>query len=1004
VVAQRVTSSRFVGRQRELADLQRTLSGEDADGLPALFFIAGESGVGKTRLLRELIALAEASGARAIGGACVELGEDELPYAPLVGALRPLQRSCEPVLDELSAGTRSELARLNPEIGDPSTEPEAERGEAQRRLFDAFLELTDRLADERPVLLWIEDIHWADRSTRSFLRFLAASLTQERVVVVATYRADELHRRHPLRPVIGELERTPRARRIELERFDRGELADQLADILGTAPQPEVVERLFGRSEGNPLFTEELIAAGVDGRGSLPPSLREALLLRVERLSDESQRLLRALAVANRGREPLLAEAIGADQATVAAAMREALEAQIVVPLDAERFGFRHALLREVLYDDLLPGERSQLHLAHAEALECVGTEGDPAWTATGIAHHYYAAGDQPKALRSAVEASTAVRKLHAYGEAAGLLDRAIELWPRVPDAEELTGIDKGELLLRAARAHYLAGEDAVGVGLYEDAVEALGDDADPERLASALTALATCQWTLGQAERSRATQARGLALLPDDASSPARARLLAQQVRFLLLQGRFREVVEAAPVALAAVEELDLQSTRAGILSRLGCALYALGREEEGRARMLESIEIAESTGYSDDLAMAYMNFADSLHLNGHIDQARETAEQGIAKVADNTKISSGGSTRSMNFIHLSLAEIYYDLGEFDRAEAEVAATGKGNQGVGRAHAKLRSAQLDLARGREDAAAEAITHADSMLSEALEPQYIALLATLHAEFEVRRGDLDAARAAVDRGIDRIQFCSEDVARIARCSTAGLTVEAERAVRARDLGDDEAERDAADRAGALIELVRAAVEDAEGPVELATLAAAEAEYARGQGDDDPELWATAVREWQRLERPYEAARARWRQAQAHLARGDRDSAAAALAESAAGAKRLGAHWLEREIEGLATRARLSVAGPVERADAEPTPAATTPFGLTPRELQVLELVAAGATNREIGERLFMAEKTASVHVSRILSKLDVRGRTEAAAVAHRHGIVAGDSGEEAGPG
>jgi len=993
-VAQRVTSSRFVGRQRELADLQRTLAAEDGAELPALFFVAGESGVGKTRLLHELIAQAEADGARVIGGACVELGEDELPYAPLVGALRPLQRSCEPVLDELSAGTRSQLARLNPEIGDPSAEPESERGEAQRRLFDAFLELTDRLADERPVLLWIEDIHWADRSTRSFLRFLAASLTEERVVVVATYRADELHRRHPLRPLLAELERSPRARRIELERFDRAELADQLADILGAAPQADVVERLFGRSGGNPLFTEELIAAGVDGRGSLPPSLREALLLRVERLSEDTQRLLRALAVSNRAREELLAEALGSDQAAVAAAMREALEAQIVVPIDSGRFGFRHALLREVLYDDLLPGERSQLHLAHAQALERVGAEGDPAWTATGIAHHYYAAGDQPQALQAALRASTAVRKLHAYGEAAGLLDRATELWPRVPNAEELTGIDRGELLVRAARAHYMFGEDSVGAALYEDAIEALGPDADPERLAAALTALATCQWTLGQAERSRETQSRGLSLLGTDDRSPARARLLAQQVRFLLLQGRFREVVEAAPEALAAAEALDLDSTRAGILSRLGCALFALGREEEGRARMLESIEIAESTGFTDDLAMAYMNFADSLHLSGHIEQARETAEQGIARVADRTEISSGGSTRAMNFIHLSLAEIYFDLGELDRAEAELRATGKGSQGVGRAHANLRRAQLDLARGREDDAAEALSRAEDLLREALEPPYIALLAGLQAELEVRRGDLDAARAAVDRGIDRIQFCSEDVARIALCATAGIGVEAERAVRARDLGDDEAERDAADRAHALMELVRAAVEDAEGPVELATLAVAEAEYSRGAGEDDPELWAAAVREWQRLERPYEAARARWRQAQAHLARGDRDSATTALAESSAGAKRLGAHWLSNEIEGLATRARLNLSGPVERPAADDEPAEAVPFGLTPRELQVLELVASGATNREIGERLFMAEKTASVHVSRILSKLDVRGRTEAAAVAHRHGIGA----------
>ena len=269
-----------------------------------------------------------------IGGTCIELGEGELPYAPLVAALRPLHRTCEPILDQLAEGTRSELARLNPELGAPSVEPEAERGEAQRRLFDAFLELVSRLGEERPVLLWIEDIHWADSSTRSFLRFLAASLSEERAVVVATYRPDELHRRHPLRPVLAELERASRARRIELERFDRGELSDQLADILGEQPEDAVVGRLHERTGGNPLFTEELLAAGVDGRGSLPPSLREALLVRVERLSPLSQRTLRLLAVAGRADQELLAGAGSADPGELSPALREAVEAQIVVALD----------------------------------------------------------------------------------------------------------------------------------------------------------------------------------------------------------------------------------------------------------------------------------------------------------------------------------------------------------------------------------------------------------------------------------------------------------------------------------------------------------------------------------------------------------------------------------------------------------------------------------------------------------------------------------------------
>jgi ATP/maltotriose-dependent transcriptional regulator MalT len=991
-VAQRVSSSRFVGRAGELEQLRHALDG-DGGALPALFFLAGESGVGKTRLLRELIGEAERDGARVLGGSCIELGVDELPYAPLVAALRPLHRTCEPALDRLSPATRGQLARLSPEIGEPSTEPQGERGEAQRRLFDAFLELISVLGEESPVLLWIEDIHWADSSTRSFLRFLAASLTEERVLVVATYRADELHRRHPLRPLLAELERSPRARRIDLERFDRDELADQLTDIVGSSPEPEVVERLYGRSDGNPLFTEELLAAGLDGRGSLPPSLREALLLRAERLSKPCQQLLRPLAVAGRADEGVLASATGMDPATLSDALREAMDAQIVV-LEGERFGFRHALLREVLYDDLLPGERAELHLAMAAALSGADGGGSSAWSATAVAHHYHAAGDQPRALRAALDASRAVRSLHAYGESASLLDRALALWPRVENAEEVSGLDEGRLLTIAARVHYLAGDDAVAEALYERAIEAIGPDADPERLASVLATLASSQWSLGRAERSRETQARGLELLPADSDSPARARLLAQHVRFLLLQGRFREVCEAAPGAIETTARLGMDSARAGILNRYGAALFSLGREEEGRERMRESIEIAERTGFTDDLATAYLNFADSLHIVGRAEEARDVAETGVERVEGNIALSEGGSIRSMRFIRINLAEMNFDLGDWDRAEAELRAAGYSNQGTGGAHALLRTAQLALARDRTDEAAESLERADELLRDALEPQYISLLTALQAELALRQGEPERARRAVDRGIDRIQFCSEDAVRIALSAAAGLTVEAEVAQRARDLGSEESEREALARANRFAEVIRAATEEDERPVECALLAFAEAEHARARGEDDARLWAEAADRWHQLQRPYPEAIARWRQAQASLVRADRERARAPLAQADEIAGRLGAIWLKGEIDGLATRARLApLRVATESADEAPE-AEEAPFGLTPRELQVLELVSQGATNREIGERLYMAEKTASVHVSRILAKLDVRGRTEAAAVAHRHGIGA----------
>ncbi len=992
-MAERVSSSRFVGREAELDELGRALSGEDLEAVPALFYVAGESGVGKTRLLREVIARAEENGAAVIGGSCIELGDDELPYAPLVAALRPLQRAGSPVLDELSSSARAELARLNPAIGEPSTEPETERGEAQRRLFDAFLELISRLGAERPALLWIEDIHWADHSTRSFLRFLAGSLRTERVVVVATYRADELHRRHPLRPLLVELERPERARRVELPRFDLDELTCQLTDILGTEPERVVVERLYGRSEGNPLFTEELLAAGIDGRGSLPPSLREALLLRVERLSEPCRRLLRLLAIAGRADEALLAEAACVEPAELSTALREAIDSHIVI-VEGERFAFRHALLREVIYDDLLPGERADIHLKLAAGLETRARSDGSTFAATAVAHHYHAAGDQPQALTAALAAADAVRGLHAYGEAAALMDRAVELWPRVDDPEQLTGLDRGTLLERAARIHFLAGDDSVAEAIYRQAVEAIEADGDNERLASVLGRLAAAQWALGKAELSRETQRRGLELLEGDEDSPARARLLAQRVRFFLLQGRYESVVEAAPDAIAATARLNLDSERSGVLNRYGCALFSLGREEEARERLLEAIAIAERTGTSDDLATAYLNFADALHVAGLSSESRQVAEKGVRRIHE----TADGSIRSMRFIRLNLAEVYFDLGEWGLAEAELREAQAGEtEGVGAAHAHLRTTQLALARGENEQAREALDIAERLLKDALEPQYIAVLATLRAELDVRDGELGCARAAIDSGIERMLFCSDDGTRLALVAAEGVAVEAEIAERARDLGDSEAERKALSRADRFLEMVAAATEDGERRVERALLAATEAQHARVANADDPALWAAAASAWERLERPYPQAIALWRQAQAALARADRAAAAPPLAHASALAGELGAAWLAGETDGLAARARLSLEEPASSNGGGAGPAEQeeeTPFGLTRRELQVLELVASGATNREIGEQLYMAEKTASVHVSRILAKLGVRGRTEAAAVAHRHGIGA----------
>ncbi|MDE3133892.1 MAG: AAA family ATPase, partial [Acidobacteriota bacterium] len=262
----RLTSTRFVGRQSQLAELELAYR-EALEGTPRLLLIAGDSGVGKTRLLTE--ARDALDGAQVLFGQCVEQGELELPYAPLLGALRPLVRDHDPLLDELGAGNRAHLASLLPTLGPPAP-GDGGGADGQMRLFESLLELLHLLSARQPLVLVLEDMHWADRSTRAFAAFLARSLVGERTLVLLSYRSDELHRKHPLRPLLAELARLDSARLIELEPFDREELAEALADILGQAPDDDLIDRLLTRTDGNPLYVEELLAAALDGRGATP--------------------------------------------------------------------------------------------------------------------------------------------------------------------------------------------------------------------------------------------------------------------------------------------------------------------------------------------------------------------------------------------------------------------------------------------------------------------------------------------------------------------------------------------------------------------------------------------------------------------------------------------------------------------------------------------------------------------------------------------------------------
>jgi ATP/maltotriose-dependent transcriptional regulator MalT len=995
-MASRVSSTRIIGRTAELAELEAALS-DAAAGHPSLAFVAGESGVGKTRLIAELERrAAERPGARVVGGDCVELVEGELPYAPLVAALRPLVRRGDAVLDAVDPSVRAELAALAPSLAAPDSLSGAARAprddpDARGRLFEALLALLDALGQNGPVLLTIEDIHWADGSTRAFLSYLSASLCRERVMVVCTYRPDDLHRRHPLRPLLAELERDKRARRIELAPLTRDELADQLEGILGAPVESGLVGRLWTRTEGNPLFTEELLAAGLDGRSSLPPTLRDALMVRIERLDGDAQELLRVVAAAQRADHDLLVDAAGLDPRTLRDALREVVAANLLVVDDEGRYTFRHALLREVVTDDLLPGEAAELHRAMAKALEPRMRNGaGSAQVASAIAHHLFAAGDREAALAACVRAAHAALEVLAFHEAAHLIDRALELWDRVADPEQLAGLDQVELLSLAAHARDLDGDVARQEQLLRRALELVDEDCDEERVGRLLERLHRAQMLLNRQDEAVATLERGLALLPPDPPSPARTGLLSAKAKTAMLRSRFAEAIDTAREALTAAQATGQRDVEGRARNVLGTALMGVGELDEGAAELNRAWAIAEEIGDVRDMGAAATNLSDQLHLHGNTREALEVIRKGLDQVR--------ALPASAEWLSMAVSEYLIDEGSWDEAASLIPQRLRRNVGTTVLCRHLRIGELALARDDRELARSELDAAARLVVDSIEPQFLGTTGALVGELRRRDGDLPGARAVVEDALESIEFCSEDAARIARAATVGVKIEADIAQHARDRGDHEAERDAIARAELLVGRVEAAAAGPEAPVEAAYALTAQAEFGRATGEDEPQRWAASAAAWDALERPYFSAQVRWREAEALFASGDRDAATTTACAARDAAAALGSAWLQAEVESFAARARLRVAA----LDGEDDPAAVAaagdadqdedPFGLTPRERQVLTLVARGATNREIGETLYMAEKTASVHVSRILAKLDVRSRTEAAGVAHRMGL------------
>ena len=455
-MAVRVSSPVLVGRVAESERMRAAL--DDArNGRSRALLVAGEAGVGKTRLVAEMAELAREEGMTVLVGGCIQVGEGALPYAPVVEALRGFVRRASPEeLDAIVGPGRAGARPTPPGSRDAVDGPVADLsiGSTQGRLFELLLGVLERLAATSPLLLLVEDLHWSDRSTRDLLGFLVRNLRDAPIAIVMTYRFDELHRRHPLLPYLAELERSGRVERVGLEPFDLRDVTAQLQSIAGHDLPPALIESIHARSNGNAFFAEELlVAAGDDGRTELPPTLRDVLLARIAELAEPTQEFLRLASAAGQRVDPaLLADAAGLDEATLFDALRECVARQILVPIHRRAStaipSATPCSRRPCTTTSFRANGRAGIppSLATLEA-----RTGVDAPHAAELAYHWYAAHDLPRALETSVAAGRAAEARYAFPEASVEYERAIELWDQVPDAEARAGVDRIALLASLA-------------------------------------------------------------------------------------------------------------------------------------------------------------------------------------------------------------------------------------------------------------------------------------------------------------------------------------------------------------------------------------------------------------------------------------------------------------------------------------------------------------------------------------------------------------------------
>jgi ATP/maltotriose-dependent transcriptional regulator MalT len=964
----------MIGRRDQLGALRRYLDLARA-GAGQLVFLAGEAGVGKTRLIREFTARARASGRVAIlEGRCYD-EDPAVPYGPFVDAIRAAMREYGPeAIARACDPWTADLLRLLPELASVAPEPRAADDPQfqKRRLFEAIFSLIRPHDAQVCHVVVLEDAHWADPTSQELIQYLARVIERERLLLIVSYRTDELHRRHPLAHLLAQLNRERLFQEIRLAPLVLEELAGLLEAALGRTLPAVLVETLFDRTGGNPFFAEELLksliahgqldtliaaaqAGRVTSRLATPLSIKDTILERAADLDATTAEVLTYAAVIGRRSDfDLLLRLTGLSEAELLRCVERLVERQLVVEEPGgDDYSFRHALTREAVYDDLLGRERRMRHREVLAALEAMHAD-RPDDAIDQLAYHSVQGRQLEQAARYTRMAGERAACMYAYREAVSHYEVALD----VLDAE--APAERAELLASLGHAAYPLGDFSRCARAWREAQRLYEQLGDWRRSAELLRWLGRVAWERDDPEVAFAHTRAAIAIL--EAEPPGRDLAMAYSAlsQLYMVSSHPDESIEWGEKALALADQFGDVAVTTHALNNVGVALAERGEGARGIAYLERSLELAKQHDHLLDELRAYLNLSGNLLTLGQLGRSAALLREGIARAEQVHVELYSAKMRDM----LGRAELL--LGNWDAARALLdrpQRQGTPPQPEDEERYPLLG-ELLLRQGRPDQARRLL---ESQLARperredtyARRPLYASLVRVYLA-----LGELGQALALLEQ-----RFGRRETGFLPKGQEL-LSVGVEVYVRA----------GMPDKAAELVEALAALDAAGASPILVARLAEGRGLLAAhaGQHAEAAASFARAHAQWQALALPYEAARARRRRAASLLQHGDTAAREAALAELAAARavfERLGA-LLELEA--------------VDKLIPRPAPRRA---GLTRREREVIALIAQGYSNREIGEALTIAEKTAEVHVGNILGKLGLASRAHAAAYAVEHGLA-----------